>query len=340
MTGSRPAGKRPTGPAADGRAARLDPPRASAARTGLLPMAWGWLGGRPYLLLTLTTLMWAGNGVASRLAVGEISPMALVTLRWLVVVAIVGFALRRSLGADRPLLAARWRYVTLMGALGYTVFNALFYAAAHHTTALNITILQGAIPVFVLVGALAAFGTRIAPLQGVGAAITLVGVVAIAAKGDVHTLASLAFNIGDLWMIAASMLYAGYTLGLRNRPSVSPFAFFAAMASAAVLTSLPLIGYEIATGTVQWPTPKGLGVLAFVSLGPSLLAQIFFMRGVELIGPGRAGLFANLVPVFGALMAAGVLGEAFAPYHGIALALVLGGIWLAERGKPVGASPG
>jgi drug/metabolite transporter (DMT)-like permease len=150
----------------------------------------------------------------------------------------------------------------------------------------------------------------------------------------VSTLTSLAFNVGDLWMIAATVLYAGYTLGLRNRPPVSGLVFFAAMACAAVLTSLPLIGYEIATGTVQWSTPKGVGVLAFVSLGPSLLAQIFFMRGVELIGPGRAGLFANLVPVFGALMAAGILGEAFAPYHGVALVLVLGGIWLAERGKP------
>ena len=126
-----------------------------------------------------------------------------------------------------------------MGALGYTVFNALFYAAAHHTTALNITILQGAIPVFVLVGALVAFGTRIMPLQAVGAAITLVGVLAIAAKGDVSTLTSLAFNVGDLWMIAATVLYAGYTLGLRNRPPVYGLVFFAAMACAAVLTSLP-----------------------------------------------------------------------------------------------------
>src|SRR5918997_5623424 len=119
------------------------------------------------------------------------------------VVAIVGFAVRRSLLADWPVLALRWRFIALMGALGYTVFNALFYAAAHHTTALNITILQGAIPVFVLVGALLAFKTAIRPLQAVGAAITLAGVVAIAAKGDPRTLASLTFNVGDIWMMVA-----------------------------------------------------------------------------------------------------------------------------------------
>lgn len=80
MTGSRPAGKRPIDLETDGPAAHPDP-REPAARAGPIAAAWGWLGGRPYLLLTLTTLMWAGNGVASRLAVGEISPMALVTLR-------------------------------------------------------------------------------------------------------------------------------------------------------------------------------------------------------------------------------------------------------------------
>ena len=185
-----------------------------------------------------------------------------------------------------------------------------------------------------LVGALLAFGTRIRPTQALGGAIALLGVAAIATKGDPRTLASLAFNIGDVWMIVACVFYAGYTLGLRDRPSVPGLVFFAAMASAAVLTSLPLIAWEIVTGAVQWPTPKGWLVLAYVSLGPSLLAQIFFMRGVELIGPGRAGLFANLVPVFGAVMAAGILGEAFASYHAVALALVLGGIWLAEQRKP------
>jgi drug/metabolite transporter (DMT)-like permease len=277
--------------------------------------------------------MWAGNAIASRLAVGEVSPMALVTLRWVVVVVIVGFAVRRTFVAEWPSLRPRWRSVALMGALGYTAFNALFYAAAHHTTAVNITILQGAIPIVVLVGALLAFGTRIRPLQAVGAAVTLLGVATVAARGDPRTLAGLSFNIGDLWMIAASIFYAGYTLGLRARPPVSGLVFFAAMAGAAVVTSLPLLAYEAATGTLQWPTPKGWAVLAYVSLGPSLLSQIFFMRGVELIGPGRAGLFANLVPIFGAFGAATLLGEAFAPYHAVALCLVLGGIWLAERRK-------
>jgi len=103
------------------------------------------------------------------------------------------------------------------------------------------------------------------------------------------------------------------------------------MAVVACLTSLPLLAWEIAAGDFRWPTASGIGVLVYVALFPSFLAQIFFMRGVEAIGPSRGGLFVNLVPVFGALLAVLILGERFQAFHAVALALVLGGIYVAER---------
>ena len=299
--------------------------------TALAGRAWRALMRRAYLLLTLTALFWGGNAVAGRLAVGEISPMALTGLRWVIVVAILVPTLGRRVMEEWPSLAPRWRSILLMGALGFTGFNALFYAAAHHTSAVNLTIFQGAIPVLVLLGTVLFFRSRIRALQVVGMVVTMLGVAVVALKGDPAVLRTLAFNIGDVWMLGACVLYAGYTLGLRDRPQVAGFVFFTAMAVVAFLTSLPLLGLEIARGAVQWPTPRGWAVLLYVGLLPSLLAQIFFMRGVELIGPARAGLFVNLVPVFGALLAVVLLGEPFAVYHAAGLALVLGGIWLAER---------
>ena len=128
------------------------------------------------------------------------------------------------------------------------------------------------------------------------------------------------------------MLYAGYTIGLRQRPNVSGLSMLAAMAVAAFVTSVPLMIWEIASGGFVWPTPRGLLALAYVALGPAFAAQMAFMRGVELIGPGRAGVFVNLVPVFGAIMAVALLGEPFAAYHVVALALVIGGIAVAQKG--------
>jgi drug/metabolite transporter (DMT)-like permease len=290
-----------------------------------------WLYGHPYLLLTLTMLMWGGNAVASRLAVGEVSPMAFTFLRWTLPVALLGVALHQQLLVHRQVLVGKWPLVLLMGTLGLTVFNALMYVAAHYTTAVNITILQGSMPVFVLVGALVFYGTRIHGRQIIGMAVTLLGALLVATRADLATLTSFSFNIGDLWMLAACGLYAGYTVALRTKPAIPGLVFFAALAGVALLTSIPLMIYEVATGTVTWPTLRGWLIVLYVGLFPSFVSQVLFMRGVELIGPGRAGLFVNLVPIFGALLAVLILGEPFAAYHAMGLALVLGGIWLAER---------
>jgi drug/metabolite transporter (DMT)-like permease len=103
------------------------------------------------------------------------------------------------------------------------------------------------------------------------------------------------------------------------------------MSAGAFLSSIPLVAVEAAMGRSQWPTWIGLAVLLYVGLGPSLLAQRCYIRGVELIGPSRAGLFINLVPIFGAFLSVVILGETFGLYHAVALVLVLGGILLAEH---------
>jgi drug/metabolite transporter (DMT)-like permease len=229
-------------------------------------------------------------------------------------------------------LRARWVYLAIMGASGFTAFNALFYVAAHHTSALNLSIIQGAIPALVLLGARVVLGVRFTALQAVGALVTMIGVGVIAAQGDLARLAALAFNNGDVMMVVGVVLYAGYTIGLRQRPHVSQGSMLAAMAIAAFVTSVPLMIWEVMSGGFVWPTAVGLLALAFAALGPSFLAQLTFMRGVELIGPGRAGVFVNLVPVFGAIMAVVILSEPFAAYHVLALLLVVGGIAIAQRG--------
>jgi len=297
----------------------------------ILQSLWRGLFGQAYLLLVLTTLFWGGNAIAGRLAVGEISPMVLTCLRWVIVVAVMLPVTGRKLQVEWPVLKQRWLTVLFMGTFGFTAFNALFYAAAHHTSAVNLTIFQGAIPVLVLIGTVLFFRAPILPLQIIGMIVTLAGVVVVSVKGDLEILRTLALNIGDVWMLIACVFYAGYTLGLRQRPAVSGLVFFTALALVAFVTSLPAVAFEMASGTVQWPTVRGWIVLLYVALLPSLLAQIFYIRGVELIGPARAGLFVNLVPVFGALLAVVLLGEPFAFYHALGLALVLGGIWLAER---------
>jgi len=290
-----------------------------------------WFNSQAWLLLVFTTLIWGGNAVAARLAVGEISPMLLTSARWIICCAALVMTSRREIATHWRTLLPSWRYLALMGTMGFTAFNALFYAAAHHTTAINIAIIQGMIPVLVLVGSLLFFGMRFGALQIVGVVLTLAGIAVVASHGQLAVLAQLDFNIGDVWMVIACLFYAGYTLGLRRRPPVPPIVFFAATAAVASLVSLPLLAAEIAMGQFFVPTPKGLLVMLFVGLLPSFASQLTFIQAVALIGPARAGVFLNLTPIFGPLLAVLVLGEPLALYHGVALALVLGGIAIAEH---------
>jgi drug/metabolite transporter (DMT)-like permease len=294
---------------------------------------WSAPWNSPALLLTVTALMFAGHSVVGRLAVGEISPMSLTCGRWGLALIPLGLVARADFRRDLAILRPHWIFVIAMGALGFTAFNALFYTAAHRTSALNLSILQGAIPAFVLIGARLAFGVRVGGWQAFGAFITMVGVATIAAQGDLTRLLTLSFNEGDAMMVLACIFYAGYTVGLRNRPAISGLGFFTAMAAVAFVTSIPLLVIEIANGAFIAPTLKGLLALLYAALLPSLIAQIFYMRGVELIGPGRAGVYVNLVPAFGALLAVVLLGESFARYHAVALVLVVVGIGVAERGS-------
>jgi drug/metabolite transporter (DMT)-like permease len=292
------------------------------------------LWSQPYLLLVLTTLGWGANAVASRMAVGQITPMTLTSARWGLVLVLLLAGFHRRIGAALPALKRQWLAVVLMGASGFTLFNALNYVAAHYTSAVNLSITQGTVPLLVLLGGLIAHRTPIKGRQLAGAGLALVGVALVASGGSLEALMRLRFNIGDLMMFTAAVIYAGYTVALRDRGDgggAGPVPFFFGMAVAAFITSLPLAAAEAAMGGFHLPTGKGLAILVFIALAPSFMSALFFMRAVALIGPARAGLFFNLVPVFGALLAVLVLGEAFGLHQGAALALVLGGIALSER---------
>jgi len=288
---------------------------------------YGWAG----LLLTLTCLFWAGNTIAGRLAVGQVTPLTLTSLRWVLVIVVLWPIYGGQVRQHWPQIRRRLFSVVLMATLGFTGFNVLYYVAAHHTTAINIGILQGSMPVFVLAGAFLAHGTRVSLVQALGVLITLAGVVVIATRGEPLAILEIELNRGDLLMLAACVLYSFYTVALRDRPQMPGAAFFTLLALIAAATSLPLVAFEAITSGLAMPTVEGLLIIAYVAIFPSCVAQIFLLRSVDLIGPGRAGVFMNLVPVFSAILAVGLLGEPFTLFHAAALVLVIGGILLAQR---------
>lgn len=286
---------------------------------------------RAYFFLATTAFLWAGNAVAGKLAVGHVSPFLLVALRWVVASSVIVVIGHRHIARDWPEIRRHLPMLATMGAIGFTVFNILFYTAARYTSAINIVIIQAGMPLVIFLTNLALFRIRVTGAQWLGFALTLTGVATVAAQGSLLQLMHLHLNRGDALMLVAILCYGLYTVALRWMPKIHMISFMATLSVAALITSLPFAGYEIARGQAIWPDQRGWMIVVYIGLFPSLLSQMCFAAGTAIIGSNRAGLFVNFVPVFGAVLSVAILGEALHAYHLAALALVVGGVTLAQR---------
>ena len=288
------------------------------------------------LLLSLATLGWAGNTIAGRLAVGEVSPLVIVFMRWTIVFAILLMTKRKELPAALPKLKGKWPWVFMMGALGLSFFNTLFYIAAQSTTAINLGLIQCAMPMFILIGVTLILKTKLTFGQIIGTILTMAGVLLIISKGDFSLLVGLQINKGDWIMLGACIFYAGYTIGLQNRPDIDNMTMMTVFAGAAWVLSIPILLIEVTQGTAQWPTTQlAWLIVLFISLIPSFISQVFYMRGVDLIGPDRAGVYSNLVPIYSAVLGALILNEAVGLYHFLSITIVITGLTVISRSKPI-----
>lgn len=292
------------------------------------------MNSRAYVYLCITALFWGGNSVAGKMAVGHVSPMMLTTLRWVFALLVILALMTPQIRRDWDKIRKHWLLLLAYGAIGFTTFNALLYSALKYTSAINAVILQAGIPMLIFLFNFMLFRTKASIAQVIGFTVTLLGVLVTAAHGDIFSLLTLEFNFGDALMIIACVVYAGYTVALRYKPVMHWQSFIAAPAFGALVSAVPLLFWEIGSGTVIVPDATGWIIVLYAAIFPSLMSQVLYVRGVEMIGANRAGLFINAIPVFGTLLSVLLIGETFHLFHLVALLLVLGGIAIAERGRP------
>lgn len=289
------------------------------------------INDRPYLLLTLAVLFWAGNFILGRAFHGVIPPVALAFWRWLGAALLITWPALPHLRRDRQTLLRHWPVILLLSTVGIAAFNTLAYSGLQYTEALNAFLIQSLMPVMIVLLSFVIFRERVTRLQGVGILVSLCGAVTIIARGDIATLLALSVNRGDLLVSAAIACYAGYSVMLRKRPHVHPLAFIAVIFWLGTMILLPLYLWETLTVAAMEIRPATLLVLGYVMVFPSIVSYLCYNRGVELVGANRAGLFIHLMPVFGSLMAMLFLGERFFWYHGLGILLIGAGIYLATR---------
>ena len=300
---------------------------------------------RTALLMTLPPLLWAGNAVVGRLLAGSVPPLTLNFLRWTLAALILAPLGWRALRDGRA-IARAWPYLLALGCLGVGAYNALQYLALTTSTPLNVTLIAASTPLWMLaIGALW-FDQRPTRYQLVGAALSLAGVLLVVSRGAWATLVQVQWVAGDGYILVAALSWALYSWLLARPPAaLRPPSrdTLAAWGWAGFLLVQTLFGLLAAgaaaagEAVLAAPAPMDLSngwvlaALAFVAIGPSILAYRCWGLGVAIGGPALAAFFANLTPLFAALLSAVLLGEAPRAYHAAAFALIVAGIAVSAR---------
>lgn len=298
------------------------------------------IGARTALLMTLPPLLWAGNAVVGRLAVGSVPPLMLNFLRW-AIAALILLPLGWRALRDVEAIGERWKYLLAAGLLGVGSYNALQYMALVTTTPINVTLIAASSPVWMLLVGALFYGEHPRRRQIAGAVLSLSGVLLVIARGDLATLARVQLVIGDLYVLIAIVAWAFYSWLLARPPASMSGAQRPDWDWAGFLLIQTLFGLlgagTVAAGealvtdaAIQW-NGWVVAALLYVAIGPSVIAYRAWGLGVVQAGPALAAFFGNLTPVFAALMSAALLGEAPQWFHALAFALIVGGILVSSR---------
>jgi drug/metabolite transporter (DMT)-like permease len=299
----------------------------------------GHLSLRTAGLLLIPPVMWAGNAVVGRLVHELVPPITLNFLRWLLAFVLL---LPWAWQVFRPAseLWPHWRRFSLIGLLAMGTYNSLQYLALHTSTPINVTLVASSTPIVMLVMGMLFFGQRVQARQWLGAGMSVVGVLLVLSHGDWRTLAQMRLVIGDIYVLCSTVVWAWYSW-LLSQPKDPPSIrgdwaqYLLAQMGFGLIWSgaFAWAEWSLQPQVMVW-NGEVMAALVFVAVGPALLAYRSWGLGVQRVGPSMASFFANLTPLFAALMSLWMLGEWPQVHHLLSFLLIVGGIMVSSRRRP------
>jgi drug/metabolite transporter (DMT)-like permease len=285
----------------------------------------------PALALSLAALFWSGNFVVGRALRNEIDPVTLNFARWLIALALLAPFVSRDMRANLPVLRREWLLIVGLAATGIAAFHTAVYIGLQTTTAANAMLTAVLVPLAILAGAILLGVERPGARHLAGALLSTVGAVVLIARGKPAAFLSADFNAGDLWMLTAVVIWAAYCLLLRRCPADLPQSV-ALTASIAVGTAMlaPFWLLQAQTPLIVFTSASVLFGVSYIAIFASVIAFLLWSYGVSRLGAGRAGQYVLLMPLFGTVLAALVLGETVTIPQFIGGSLVLVGIVAVE----------
>ena len=287
--------------------------------------------GMPYLLLTTTTLVWAGNTVVARGVVHLLPPVTLAFWRWLVAAILLLPFAWPHIRKDWPVIRTSWPPLIGISLAGVTCYNTFLYVGVQTTTAVNSGLILAAGPAVIVVLSRIILKHRIQRIQLAGLLLSFLGAALIIANGRLETVTRLVFVEGDLWVTGSVFAGAMFSVLLNFRPKIHPMSLVLTTFLIGLLFLLPLYLWEAVNSAPVAVNAEVVSSIAYVAIAPSIIAFFCWNRGIELVGPNRAGLFLFLTPLFVSIMAYVFLGEVLYWFHFAGMFLIFGGIFLFNR---------
>ncbi|MDB9743509.1 DMT family transporter [Pelagibacteraceae bacterium] len=286
-----------------------------------------------YGLLVLASLFWSGNFIVGKFAtLFEIPPLTLNVFRWISVWFILIPFTYKEIYNNLPSIRKNWFVISFMGVITISTFNSVVYFALNYTQVINAVLVLAAIPAATIVFSSIMKIEKTNVFQLLGLFLSFIGIGSIIANGDIQKIISLNFNKGDLWMLVCVFTWALYsTLLKKYKFKFSQFSLIQLMVSVGVLFLIPQFFYEKSIGLEVNFNKAFFLILLYVVVFPAIAAYYCWQKGIEIIGPNRATMFIQLMPLFSAVMAIIIFNEKFELYHFVGATFIVSGIYLSNK---------
>ncbi|KUO70024.1 MAG: hypothetical protein APF81_01360 [Desulfosporosinus sp. BRH_c37] len=281
-----------------------------------------------YLYLLGAVMLWGGNWVAARYIVQIMSPMVGATIRVVLSTIILLIVLKITTG--KTLVLQGIKIFIFLGLMLFG-FNFLQYIGLTYTTATNGSLINAATPIIIILLSRILLKEKLSNVQLLGVLISFLGVGWVVTKGSWTLISTLTFNIGDILMLLATICWSLYTV-YSKKPTIESSAIYvsayASLFSALYFLPLGIVQYQAyPIQTVSW----GMVVAIIYIVAVGVFGLVFWIKGVCIIGPSRASIFMNLMPIFTLIFAFLLLGETINLNQLIGGVLVIGGVYVTTN---------